>query len=326
MRTPTTVTVVATSVADPNRSVMAQLKVPAVGISVSPTGAPRARQKKSRNLGATVYKVVKISLPFDPLDSLVSFPFFRGRSGKVYVPAGGAYQLSAEVRDCANTDVLWSLEGGEAEGTITPDGLYHAPSRLTTPRVVQVRAASAADPSKSAVAVLHIPPIHVDASPQRTTTRMGAAVQLHAEVANSEEDGITWSVDGGDRNGTVSDIGLYRPAEQMATPATVVVRATSMADPSKSAEIRIAIPAVSIRIRPGGTSLRPGDTTRFRAEVAGSEDPSVRWEIEPSLGRIGEDGLYAAPDEPVAGFVQVTAISAADPSKRATATVRLRGR
>jgi hypothetical protein len=137
---------------------------------------------------------VRISIPFDPLDTLVSFPFFRGRSGKVYVPAGGAHQLSAVVRDCANPSVTWSVDGGEENVAVTRDGLYLAPERLPTPRVVQVRATSVADPSKSAVALLHIPPIIVDASPSRATTRMGAAVQLQAEVQNSEETQVLWRV------------------------------------------------------------------------------------------------------------------------------------
>jgi len=326
MRTPATVTVAVTSVVDPNKRALARVKIPAVSVEVSPTGAPRDRHRRSAGIGATVYKVVRITLPLDPLDTLASFPLFRGRSGNVYVPAGGDYQLSAEVRNAADGDVIWSVEGGDENGTISKDGLYHAPTRLTTPRVVHVRAISAADPDKSAVALLHIPPIWVEPSPARAGTLMGAAVQLRAEAHNSEDESLLWSVDGGEKNGSVSDTGLYRPPEHLATPATVVVRATSAADRSKSAEIRVTIPAVAIRVHPGEQSLRPGETVRFRADVDGSEERGVRWEIEPRLGRIGDDGLYVAPDSDAERVVQVTAISLADPTKRATATVRLRGR
>jgi hypothetical protein len=323
LRTPASVTVVATSVANPNERALARVKIPAVSVAVSPNGAPRARRRGSRKIGATVYNVVKISLPFDPLDALVSFPLFRGRSGKVYVPLGGAYQLSAVVRDAANTAVIWSVDGGEEDGVVTQDGLYQAPSRLATPRVVQVRATSVADPSKSAVALLHIPPIVVDASPPRVATRAGAAVQLHAEVQNSEETEILWSVEGGEKNGTVSDAGLYHPPARLATPASVTVRAASAADPSKSAEIEVQIPAISIRLRPESVTLSAGESHRFQAEVMGSDDHEVRWEIQPRRGRIGDDGLYIAPEEGRPGVVQVTAISAADPTKRATALVRI---
>lgn len=326
MQTPATVTIIATSVADPEEKALAQVKIPAVSVKVSPDGAPRARKKQGRKIGATVYKVVRLTIPLDPLDSLVSFPFFRGRSGKVYVPVGGAYQLSARVEECANPAVHWSVDGGEENGSVTRDGLYHAPTRLTTPRVVQVRATSVADPTKSAVALLHIPPIVVEASPARVTTRMGEAVQLRASVSNSEEEGVLWRVEGGDANGTVSETGLYRPPRELTTPATVTVRAASAADPTKSAAIQVRVPAISVRLRPDTVTLGPGETARFRAEVEGSADHAVRWELQPPLGRISDDGLYFAPQSDTPGIVQVIATSAADPTKRATATVRLPGR
>jgi hypothetical protein len=326
LQTPASVTVVATSVADPEERALARVKIPAVSVKVSPDGAPRTRRKRSSGIGTTVYRVVRLTIPLDPLDALVSFPFFRGRSGKVYVPTGGAYQLSATVEECANPDILWSVDGGDENGTVTRDGLYQAPTHLTTPRVVQVRATSAADPSKGAVATLHIPPIVVDASPDRDTTRMGEALQLHAEVLNSEEEGLLWSVDGGEGNGSVSESGLYQPPPRLTTPATVTVRAASAADPSKSAAIQVRIPAVSVRLRPESVSLRPGESARLRAEVAECEDPTVLWELQPPLGRISEDGLYIAPDSDRPALVQITAISTVDPTKRASATVRLRGR
>ena len=55
----------------------------------------------------------------------------------------------------------------------------------------------------------------------------------------------------------------------------------------------------------------------------GSEDRDVRWEVQPRRGRMGDDGLYVAPEEGRSGLVQVTAIAAADPTKRATALVRI---
>ena len=44
--------------------------------------------------------------------------------------------------------------------------------------------------------------------------RMGTAVALEAAVDNSEDDRIAWSVEGEERNGTVSAAGIYRTPEQ----------------------------------------------------------------------------------------------------------------
>jgi hypothetical protein len=268
---------------------------------------------------------VRLHLPLDPIDYIVHGPLFRGRSGKIYVPAGGAYRLTAKVTNTANTDVEWRVEGGEANGHVSPDGLYEAPDRLETPRVVQVHARSAADPTKQATAVLNIPPVLVQAKRDHVTARMGATVALEADVENSEDPRIQWSVEGGDRYGTVSPAGVYRAPEELTTPTTVQVRATSQVDPTKFARVAVALQAVSVELRPDRAEVSAGQEVQLRARVSGSDNPGVFWTLEPRLGSLSDTGVYRAPrtvSHPT--IVRITSVSASDRTKRATAEIHVK--
>jgi hypothetical protein len=274
-------------------------------------------------IGATVYNVVKLSLPLDPLDSLVHFPFFRGRSGKIYVPLGGAYQFQARV-DGSDNDIRWSLEGGPERGEISSDGLYRAPDHMVTPQVVRIIAECAADPGRRAVATLNIPPVYVEARKDRLSVPLGSAVQLEAQVHNAENGRIQWQVEGGDERGKVSQSGLFQPAEPLTTPTTVLVRAVSDADDTKSAPFEVSIPEISVRLSPGEATVRAGQNIRLRAEVHGAPDGSVRWRLDPPLGSITAAGTYTPPaDLPGEAQVQITATSAADPTRSDHATLRV---
>jgi uncharacterized protein (TIGR03437 family) len=72
------------------------------------------------------------------------------------VRAATTQQFTATVAGTANPAVTWTVNqitGGNAEvGTISPAGVYTAPTTVPTESAVAVRAVSAADPSKSAAA------------------------------------------------------------------------------------------------------------------------------------------------------------------------------
>jgi hypothetical protein len=286
-------------------------------------GAPRSRGRSGPNVSATVYRVVRLSLPLDPLDRLVRFPFFRGRSGKIYVPLGGAYQFRAQA-DGSETEVRWSLEGGPAHGSISEDGLYRAPERMVTPQVVRVAAQSAADPGRRAAATLHIPPVNLEGGARRVSAPLGGAVALEARVHNSENDRVRWVVEGGPSQGTVSESGLFRPAEPLTTPATILVRAVSDADETKSLAFEVRVPEVSVHLHPARATVQAAAALRLRAQVRGALNGAVRWRLDPPLGTISPSGTYTAPtDLSHEAEVIVTAISTADPTKSGRAVVRL---
>jgi len=68
----------------------------------------------------------------------------------------------ATVQNTDNTAVIWHVNdvtGGNATvGTISPRGLYRAPSAVPSPATVTLTAVSFVDPTKSASAVVTIVP------------------------------------------------------------------------------------------------------------------------------------------------------------------------
>lgn len=337
MATPALVTVVARSVADPSKRAIARIKVEAVQLSTGGGKAQKGRQRGKRRtplqrVARGIYRaaapnVVRLIIPFDPVDFIVRGPNFRGKSGKQYVPLGGAVNLDAMVRNSSNNAVRWELVS-EPVGELTEDGVYYAPDTLTTPRVVQIRATSLADPTKTVLHTLHLPPVVVQAQRQAYVCLMDGATQLQARVENAENDQVTWSVEGGDEFGTVTDNGLYHPPATLTTPAVVRVRATSVADPTKFASIQVSVPEVKLELSPNSDDVRPGRTVRLKTKVEGcnSRNGEVVWKLTPEVGTITPDGVYTAPEDSGPQVVQVTASLKADPTKTAVASLRLVGR
>ena len=226
---------------------------------------------------------------------------------------GATQQFSATVTGTSNTAVTWTVvEGGG--GTVSAGGLYTAPG---TPGTFHVKATSVADPSKSAQATVSVAaPVTVSVSPTSVSLITGASQQFTATVTGTSNTAVTWTVveSGG---GSVSASGLYTAP---GTAGIFHVRATSVADPSKSAQATVTVTLVGITIAPTTAALQPGNTQQFTATVTGTSNTAVTWTVvEAGGGAVSANGLYTAPA--TAGTYHVQATSVADPSKSAQATV-----
>ena len=177
-------------------------------------------------------------------------------------------------------------------------------------------ATSAADSSKSASAVVTVSQpaqVAISLSPATASLQTGTQQQFIASVSGTTNTGVTWTASGG----TVSAGGLY-VAPSVA--GTFTVTATSAADSSKSASaiITVSQPAqVAISVSPSTVSLQSGAQQQFGASVSGTSNTAVTWSA--SGGTVSTSGLYVAPS--TVGTYAVTAVSAADPTKSASATV-----
>jgi len=143
----------------------------------------------------------------------------------------------------------------------------------------------------------------------------------HEALAGRPET-LAWSVQesGG---GTVDATGNYMTPE---TEGTFHVVAASTADARKKATVTVQVRRRGIRVRitPSVATLSTGDSTTFTALVRGTrsrQSTAVKWSVPEgaSGGTIDTSGRYTAPDAP--GTYHVTAVSVADASKKATATV-----
>ena len=222
---------------------------------------------------------------------------------------GQQTQFIATVNGTTNTAVTWRASGG----TVTSGGQYTAPSLAGT---YAVTATSAADSSKSASAVVTVSqPIQVSISVSPTTANLqtGGQQQFSAAVSGTTNTAVTWKASGG----SVTSGGQYT-APSLA--GTYTVTATSAADSSKSASAAVTVTQpiqVSISVSPTTASLQTGAQQQFAATVSGTTNTAVTWTA--SGGTVASGGLYTAPSS--AGSYTVTATSAADSSKSASAVV-----
>ena len=246
--------------------------------------------------------------------------------GNTTLRAGQTQQFTATVTGAANTGVAWSVS--PAVGSISTGGLYSAPAALGSQQTVTVTATSVADTSKKATAsVTVVPPVQVTVSPSTASLAPSGTQQFTAVVTGTTNTALTWSVNGttggNSTVGTVSNTGLYAGPASLPSPLSVTVTATSAQDPTKSATANVTVtPSVTVTVSPGTASLGTGQTQQFSATVAGSLNTSVSWSVNPAVGTISSGGLYSAPAAlGTPQTVTVTATSAADPSKKATASV-----
>jgi hypothetical protein len=147
---------------------------------------------------------------------------------------GSSYAFSANVTGGSSSAVNWSVQEGTSGGSITPGGLYVAPTTAGTFHVV---ATSQADASKSATATVTVS-VEVSVKPTSATITIGDTLLLTANVLGSANPAVTWSVQEGAAGGTITSAGLYTPPN---AAGTFHVVATSQADPTKSASAAVTV-------------------------------------------------------------------------------------
>lgn len=172
-------------------------------------------------------------------------------------------------------------------------------------------------------------------TPTTASVPAGATLQFMATVANTSDTVVTWQVNGtaggGPTLGTISSSGLYAAPATVPNPATITVTAVSQADTSVSASASVTITAkASIGISPSSVTVLAGATQQFTSIVTGMSNTAVNWQVNgmtggnSTLGTISTAGLYTAPATPPSGrTVNVTAVSQADPSMSASASVSI---
>lgn len=165
--------------------------------------------------------------------------------------AGASQQFTAVVHGLSNTAVTWSLASagcsGAACGTISPSGMYTAPSPIPANVSVNVVAAAVADSSKSGTAIANLIPISVSISPASGSVFQRDMMQFTASVAGTPNTAVTWDIDGliggGCATGYVWPSGLYTTSycDIYNPPQTFTVRATSNADSSKFGTAEVTV-------------------------------------------------------------------------------------
>jgi hypothetical protein len=180
------------------------------------------------------------------------------------------------------------------------------------------------------------PSIAVAVTPASSELLLGDSQTFTANVMNTNDTGVTWSVNrvpgGNSVIGSITANGVYSAPVDMPAAPKVEVTATSHADPTKSGTAELTITSdITIGIKPASASVELGATQIFNAAIAssGHPDPAVRWSVAgaacPGIrGSVDANGNYTAPQIlPQPSSVALTAQSAADPSKKVSAPVNI---
>jgi hypothetical protein len=208
-------------------------------------------------------------------------------------------------------------------GTVV-NGVYTAPAVIPLQQTVTVAAASAADPTKVATAIITLlPTVSITVTPSSATLSASQTAQFNASLSGTTNPNVTWSLS--PAVGSVTN-GLYQAPATINSQQIVTVTATSLADATKSASATIAlVPTVGLALTPSSTSLTGGQSTQFNVTIAGAPAPAtaVTWTLAPAVGNI-TNGLYTAPVTINAlQTVILTVASIADPTQSAQATINL---
>lgn len=247
--------------------------------------------------------------------------------------------------------------GNSSVGTITSTSAssasYIAPAAVPSPSSVTIDATVGTQSATATVSIVASPSITVAVSPPSATIITGQAASFTASVSNTSNSAVTWTVNGIlDGNGTVGQVcapasnpcagpsGPENAVEYLAPqvqpqPSGVALVAISQANPSAtgSAQITIAAPAQpGINLMPFYAFIGPNEQSQFTATVTGEGNSAVNWTLSSavagqgcsgaSCGSIDNSGNYTAPAvAPSPNAILVTATIAANPSLTATATV-----
>jgi hypothetical protein len=245
----------------------------------------------------------------------------------------GTQQFSATVSGSSNQTVTWTVASGL--GSVSPTGLYTAPSTIASTSSAIVRATSQADTSKFDQVTLN-PPATVTVSVSPTSIQLGPSEsqQFSATVTGSANTSVTWSKLSG-LGSVAQTTGVYTAPSTITAISTAIVRATSNADNTKHADASVTLippgtaPPVVVSVLPSNPyALGPSENIALTAFVSNASNPAVNWSWSPNVGVIGTSGGFTSYTAPASitsqQTVVATATSVQDTSKFASVTLTLR--
>jgi len=270
---------------------------------------------------------------------------------------GGQATFTATVLNTIDTTVSWSVSGvpggNAALGTITPSGIYTAPSDLPSLATVQITATSQADSAKSASSSVAITSdISIGVTPGSSNVELGATQSFQAAITSSghPDTSIRWSLSGTacpSNCGTIDTSGKYTAPQILPASGALTLTAQSVADPSKQVSAALSITSnFSLQLSAPAT-LPAGMTATVVATltpVPGSNpNSSLAWSLSgpgcsgsscgtltvvttqsATANAISGSATYTAPSTPPApNTVTITVTPQADPTKRTQANLTI---
>lgn len=266
--------------------------------------------------------VITVNVPPAVTDVVIST---QGNVPAEITTTGGTLQLVATVNPAgSNQAVTWSVVAGSNFASVSATGVVTAIAN----GIVTIQATSVADPTKTdiidvvinaAIAVTSVDVTTEGGVPAEITTT-GGTLQLEAVVnpAGADQD-VIWSVVSGNSSVTLGADGLVTAVAD----GTVVIRATSVADPTKFDEITITIaivvPVTDVVISTQGNVPAEITTQGGTLQLIATVNPSgasqeVTWSVVAgsAFASVSATGVVTGTAN---GIVTIQATSVADPTK-----------
>jgi hypothetical protein len=253
-------------------------------------------------------------------------PNLAGNSPQVFTA------VVSNVAIASDRQVTWTITEANA-GTLSaltaPTATTGATATYTSPALsgtYHVVATSVADPTKSSSATVTVTAA-IAVNPSRTSADLipNGFVDISADVINTTNKGITWSVPAG--GGTLS--APTSASTRYTAPAaagTYIVTATSAADPTKKATITMNVVAVVISAAADDATINASTQTVVRATITPAfADNRANWALTSGAGTgsisssQGTTTTYSAPNSGTTATIVATSV--ADPSKSRTVTI-----
>jgi trimeric autotransporter adhesin len=292
---------------DGNTGVVRSLS-PNVG-TISSSSIYRVPASVTTNLAVTV-AATSVADPSISSDSILTLVAQVVTATPTTLGALQIRQFRAIVDGAITARVRWSIS--PPIGTITPGGIYIAPS------IILLIAASTSDPTKTASTVITLSPAAI--TPATIEVGRGESIQFAVTFDAPHNSKAASTIQPG--FGSISPTtGLYFAPWDIPSSEEVTVTATSVSDPTKIATATVTLaPCV---VKPCNVILGAAQAHQFIANLNGANQ-SVTWSIAPSPGAISEAGLYLAPNNISSDqVVIVTATTAGGPNSFAQAVILL---
>lgn len=259
------------------------------------------------------------------------------------VTVGQTATFTVAVTGTAPLSYQWRKNAAAISGATS--STYTTPPTTTSDNrelfaVVVTNSAGSAKSTNATLNVAAAAGVAVQVSPNSATEAVGSTQQFAATVTGTSNTAVTWSVSGTGCSvaacGIISVGGLYTAPASVPSPATLLVKATSVADPTKSASASITLvvaTAVLLSISPSSAAVPTASADTFTATVTGTSNTAVAWSLTgtgcngASCGTLATSSLravYSAPNvAPSPASINVVATSIADASKTASANVTI---
>jgi hypothetical protein len=253
----------------------------------------------------------------------------------------------ATVLNTSDTTVTWYVDGkvcGDSiSGTISTEGRYTAPGQLTKlwippdPMLVEVTAVSNADPTRSATAEVTITEsqLTIQVSPAEIELKPAGTQEFLAEVENASDPSVVWSLDpipGVSDPGILYSTGHYQAPEPILDNATLVVRATSVEDSTRSgtALVHLLPFPIVVTLSPDTARVGEGQLLEMPFSIENTSNTNATWYVNgmpggsTSVGIIQQPGQYWAPSAvPPTPWIEIRVVSEKDTTKTATCQVEI---